>query len=243
MNKLYAVILGLFLSTDVMAGVSPLPDGPYVVADGEATLQVPPDTAIIEFSLSRTAKTTALAAQAVDDKTAAALKVVKDLSIPLDDVHASSVEVRADYDYQGEKQTYKGQLVERDVRITLHDLSKFSALMQGLLDVNIDEMHQVDFSSSHDAENKRKAMDAAIDDAHAQADEMATHAGRHLGNAYSMASNEYRSFQTQGFPFAFTMPAEADVLAAPAGRGSRTYVVPKTIEAHYKVTVVYTLTP
>ena len=242
MKTISIIVLGFVMSAPVFAGTSPLPDGPYVVADGEATLQVPPDTATIGFSLSHTGTTTAIAAKVVDDKTAAALKVIKDLSIPLDDVHASSVEVRADYDYQGEKQTYKGQNVSRDVRVTLHDLGKFAALMQGLLDANIDEMGQVAFSSSHETENKRKTMDAAMDDAHTQADEMATHAGLHLGKAYSIASNEYRNFQTQGFPFAFTMPAEADMVTAQAGR-QRTYLVPKTIEAHYKVTVVYTLTP
>lgn len=237
MNKIGVIFFGFLLPIGAFAGNSPLPDGPYVVADGSADIEVAPDYAIIKFNLSNSAKTTAEAAESVEAKTQAVLKVFRGLTIPQQDIRAATVNVEPQYDYSQGKQVYTGQTVSRDIQVTLHDLRKYADLMQGLLDANIDNTEGVEFLTSQEVQDKQQAMDEAIDDAHAQAEEMAKHAGMRLGMAYAVASSKYRGYITSGYPMAFDISETAMMKMAPSQH--LTFVAPKTIMISYQVTMVY----
>src|ERR1700743_2501822 len=171
MHKIGVALLGLIVSTAALAGNSSLPDGPYVVADGSASIQKAPDYVTVYFEVSYTADTTSKAMPFVQDRVAKVFKLVRDQSIPEKDIRASDVDVHAQLGYNDGKQTYEGQTVERSFTVVLHDLGKYSDFMQGLLNADVSEVTLQGFDTKDREGLLKKAMDAAIDDAHSQAEE------------------------------------------------------------------------
>jgi uncharacterized protein len=227
-----------------IAGNVALPNGPYLIADGSATLEAPPDFVTIKFTLSKTAPTTAEAAQVVDGKTKDVLEVLHSFKIPEKDIRASSVSVSANYDYQGSKQIYVGQQVSRDFKVTLNDLGNYSALMQKLLKANIDSIDNITFDTSHHSEYDNRVMQMAISDAHERGLQMAKTVSATLGNAYALASQDYKSFIGNGFPLQSALYGGVSMLASPAPPPPPPppgYVVPKSITISYDVTIVYAM--
>jgi uncharacterized protein len=237
------LLAAVVFSASGIAGNVALPNGPYLIADGSATLEAPPDFVIIKFTLSKTAPTTAEAAQVVDGKTKDVLEVLHSFKIPEKDIRASSVSVSADYDYQASKQIYAGQQVSRDFKVTLNDLGNYSALMQKLLKANIDSIDNITFDTIHHSAYDNKLMQMAIRDAHDRGMQMAKTVGATLGNAYALASHDYESFLGNGFPLQSALNGRVPMLAsvAPPPPPPPGYVVPKSITISYDVTIVYAM--
>jgi uncharacterized protein len=233
------LIASTLIPTSELLAAGALPSGPYVIATGTATSDIAPDYAVFIFSVNGLAQTTSDASTLVDQKTAKILAVLKEDGIADDDIRASNLNVSPSYDYDGNKRIYRGQNVIRDFRVTLHDLKKFSSLVQGLIDANTDEISDVDFGSSKETEIKKQNLEAAIDDARKQANYMAARAGEHVVRIYGMAPGEYSSFIRQDFP----MEGYASQLGNIEVTGSRikrteAYIVPKSIRFSSTVTIV-----
>lgn len=237
------LFVAALISGHGLAGNIALPNGPYLIADGSATLEAPPDFVTIKFTLTKTSPTTAEAAQVVDGKTKDVLEVLHSFKIPDNNIRASSVSVSADYDYQGDKQIYEGQLVSRDFKVKLTDMRNYSALMQNLLKANIDSIGNITFDTSRHSEYENTVMQMAIHDAHERGMQMAKMVGATLGNAYALASRDYESFLGNGFPLQSALIGRVPMLGsvAPPPPPPPGYVVPKSITITYGVTVVYAM--
>lgn len=239
MNRAALILLGSIVATAASAANSPLPDGPYVIADGSSEIDVAPDFAIIPFSIENTADAASKAAPAVQEKTLKLFKLLHDLGIPGDDIGASDVKVNPDYEFEGNKEVFKGMQVRRDFKVTLHDLTKYSQVMQGLLDLDVDDLSDVQFGSAKERDFKTQALDKAMDDARAIAETMAKHEGMRVNRMYAVASSEYRSSLTDGFPL---KPTTVSLGMTERVRSKAAlFIVQKAIDVSYQVTVVYTL--
>ncbi len=247
MNRLAIFLVGA-LSLGCVSGAfaaGALPDGPYLIAAGTAKTDVAPDYATLNFSVFGRAPTTSAASAIADDKSDKVFAVLKKAGIADEDIRASSLNVIPSFDFNGNKRTYTGQDVSRNFKVTLHDLRNFSSLIQGLLDADLDEMNEVEFGSSKEADIEKHNLEAAIDKAREQADDMAARAGEHVDRIYGMAPEQYSDFITQQFPY-----GHADYGTAQLGkievtgtrlRRSEGYMIPKSITFSATVTIVCTV--
>ncbi|HEY3858413.1 MAG TPA: SIMPL domain-containing protein [Gammaproteobacteria bacterium] len=226
-------------------GAGALPEGPYLIAYGSATTDAAPDYVVLTLSIDGVAPKTADASAMVDQKAAKLFDILKASGISQDDIRASVLNVAPAYDYDdNNKRSYKGQQVSREFQATLHDISKFSSLIQILLDNNLD-VNGMDFGSSRKAEIEKQNLDAAIADARKRADDMASQAAEKVDRVYGMAPGEYSSFITQEFPFGEKYYG-APQLGKIEVTGSRikrtdTYIIPKFITFSSNVTIVCTV--
>jgi len=242
---IFLIVAGLGCCTNSFAAGA-LPEGPYLITSGTATTDVVPDFVVFTFSIEGEALKTADASAIADQKVENLFKILKTAAVAQDDIRASSLNVSPDYEYDQNtnKRVYKGQIVSREFKVTLRDLSKFSNLVQGLLDANMD-VGNAEFGSSHKAEIEQHNLEAAIDDARKRADSMASRVGEHVDHVYGMAPGEYSSFITQEFPFEgkYYGSSQLGKIEVTGSRIKRTdtYVVPKSITFSSSVTIVCTV--
>lgn len=244
MNRLTIFLVGAFslgyISEAVATGA--LPDGPYLIAAGTAKTDVAPDYATLNLTVDGLAPTTSAASAIVDDKSDKVVVVLKKASIADEDIRASTLNVSPSYDYEGEKRVYKGQYVTRNFKVTLHDLKNFSSLIQGLLDADVDELNEVEFGSSKEADIGKHNLEAAIDKAREQADDMAARAGEHVDRIYGMAPEQYSNFITQQFPYEYANYGTAQLgkieVTGTRLKRSEGYIIPKSITFSATVTIV-----
>lgn len=240
------VAISMLLNIGIAYAAGALPDGPYVIASGQATTDVAPDYAVITLTVEALAPTTSAASAQTDAKTAKIMDILKGAGLKDEDVRASGLKVNPSYDYVNDKKVFQGQDVTRDFKVTLHDLKKFSDLIQGLLDSDIDYLGDVEFGSSRRAEIERTTLEAALDDARRQADDLANHAGENVDRVYGLAPGQYSSFITQEFPYqSYYNNSALGKIEVTGTRIKRTdataYIVPKSITFSASITVVYTV--
>lgn len=244
MNRLAMFLVGVFSLVGIPGAFAagPLPDGPYLIATGTATTDATPDYATFNLSVEGLAPTTSAASAIVDDKSDKVFAVIKKAGIADEDIRASSLNVSPSYDYDGDKRVYRGQEVSRNFRVTLHDLKSFSSLVQGLLDADLDQLDDVTFGSSKEADIEKHNLESAIDKAREQADDMAARAGEHVDRIYGMAPEQYSNFITQQFPYQYTNYGTAQLgkIEVTGTRFKRTegYIIPKSITFSSTVTIV-----
>lgn len=248
MKKILAgimVIGALVYACDTFASGA-LPEGPYLIASGTATTDVAPDYVTFTFDIEGEALKTADASAAADQKVEKLFTILKATGVAQDDIRASSLNVSPDYQYDenSNKRVYKGQVVSREFKVTLHDLGKFSALVQDLLDASLD-VGNAEFGSSRKAEVEKHNLEAAIADARERADDMAAQVDEHVDRVYGMAPGEYSSFITQDFPlegryYGSSQLGKIEVTGSRIKR-TDTYVVPKSITFSSNVTIVCTV--
>lgn len=241
----FLIVAAMAASTGVLAAGA-LPDGPYLIASGTATTDVAPDYVDINFEIEGEALKRADASAAADKQAVKLFTILKAAGVAEGDIRAASITVSPDYQYEdnGNKRTYKGEVVTRVFKVTLRDLSKFSALVQDLLEADLD-IGDAEFGSSHKDEIEKHNLEAAIADARKRADDMAAQVGEHVDRVYGMAPGQYSAFITQEFPYggSYYGASQYGKIEVTGSRVKRTetYLVPKSITFNSNVTIVCTV--
>lgn len=219
-----------------------LPNGPYVIATGKAKTDIAPDNAVVTFSVEALAPTTSAASKMIDQKSAKIFATLKNIGIADEDIRASTLDVSPRYDYVHDKRVFSGQDLTRNFRVTLNNLKKFSNLIKGLLNADVDQLNYVDFGSSKEAEIKKHNMETAIDNARKLANDMATRAGEHIDRIYGMAPGEYSDYITQDFPMEYRTYGNRGLASIEVTgtriKGTDAYIIPKSITFSTTVTIV-----
>lgn len=230
----------LGVSFPALAENNGLPATPYVIVDGSATIETAPDFATLTFEIGSSKSTTAEAAAYVNDQTQKLIALAVKDGVAKDEIQATTVNIQPDFSYMNRAQVLKGVNVERAVKLTIRDLSKYSEFMQALLDQGIVGIDDVKFDSSHRAALTQQAMDQAIDDARAKADDAAKHAGSTVDKLYALSVGTHDAYLGRGFPLGLSS-GSSEYATAQLGRSTSTFLIPKSIDVTSAVTIVYTL--
>lgn len=166
----YAVILFVAtLFTATMSHAERLPETPHVSLQVRGEVEAEPDIAHIRLQISEVNKSTSVAKTAVDERVAAVLGLLKSQKIQRQDISSSQLRVSPEYQWHDRKRTLLGQRVQQSVSFTLRDLSRYAALLDGLLAVDITELGQVSFDLSRRGQLKDEALQLAMREAHRKA--------------------------------------------------------------------------
>jgi uncharacterized protein len=184
------LLLVSFISSPAFADL--FPAAPHVYVQGSAELRIEPDTLDLSLAIQSVDLQPAVAKRKVDDRTRKLLAAFEALGIPAEDVSSASPLIGPWFEYQRDVRKFVGTRVYRQVDVTLRDLSRYSEVIAAVVAAEVDEIDSSRLSSSRSAPLLEQAQQAALADARARAERLATAAGQELGAAYSISEFDLR---------------------------------------------------
>ncbi len=177
-------LLLLLLLMPVLAFAASLPEEPHVVVSAEGEVEAVPDIAHLNLQISETRDSASVAKEEVDSRTAMVLNAAREQGISEDNIRASQIRVFPDYEWDDGKRILRGQRVERSVELKLTELSRYGALLDGLVLAGITELGSVSFDLSNRRELVEQALQAAVANAREKAEVLAAGFGRKVAGVY-----------------------------------------------------------
>lgn len=240
-------VLALYLGAETITvgenfgrPANPATDTITVTGDGQATMA--PDVARVSWSVTNTAASVAAAQAATTKQANDALEYVAGQGIANTDVKTLSYDISPQYSYPspcppgalcpsyGGTPKITGYQVSETVQVTIRDLSKVGALLEGLGTRQVENVSGPAFALDDSSEGYDAARADAIDKAKAQAQLLADQLGVRLGKIvnFSESSSGYP------YPVAYGMSAMGSAKAAtpnvPAGENTYSASVSITYE-------------
>lgn len=159
---------------------------PMINVTGEGKVKIAPDQALISISLESKGTKADDVKRENDKKMDAVLKFIKKSNIAKEDYQTQRVSLNPNYDYEKKKHNY---IATQSVQILLKDLLKYDDLMEGLIEVGINKIENVEFKSSKMKELESDARKLAIKDAKAKAEDFVSVLGQKIGKAILITDN------------------------------------------------------
>ena len=183
MKKAILILAVLFMTTSYSQEVKQIPT---INVSGEGKVKVAPDQASISISIETKGTKADDVKQENDKKMDAVLKFIKNSNIAKEDYQTQRVSLNPNYDYEKKKHNY---IATQTVQILLKDLSKYDALMEGLVDEGINRIDNVEFKTSKLKELQSDARKLAVKDAKAKAEDFVSVLGQKVGKAILISDN------------------------------------------------------
>lgn len=202
-----------------------------VTVSGTATIRSRPDEALVDLGV----QTQGGSAEATLNQNAARMNDVLDalagLGIKGNDVATSAVSLYPTYGSSG--QTITGYQATDQVEVTIHDLSLVGKAIDAAVRAGANVSNGISFRLSDQNKGVTDALAAAVENARAKAEALATAGGTQLGPVVSI--DEISEPQYPPLPYVGAAIATgAEVAPTP--------VQPPTLETQVSVTVVWSLT-
>ncbi len=205
MKKLVLIALTLFAT---MSQAQEQKQIPQVSVTGEGKIKVKPDQVEINFGIENLGKDAQEVKKLNDEKVDKIVKFIKKFGIPVSDFQTTNVTLNRNYDYDKKKYNYQAS---QNICILLKDVSKYDALMMGLVDNGINNISNIEFKSSKIEDHKSDARKAAIRDAKKKAEDYVSVLNQKVGKAILITDNPTNYFQPQ--PMYKTMAMAEDASA------------------------------
>jgi uncharacterized protein YggE len=185
-NRVTIVLLlnfTLFVSMSACAHeLTSIQDHISVLGVGEVELE--PDQATLRISVNAKQATLVEAKSLADERYRKVLGVIKDAGIEDKYIKATRVNAQPEYQWQNNRQVYKGERVSRSLNVIINDLDKVSLLMQALVENDVSTIEGIDTGFKDPKVLQKLALQAAAQDAKSKADFLAEQLGRSLGSAF-----------------------------------------------------------
>lgn len=189
-NILFSSLL-ILLSLNAYA--NPLPQQPHVYVEGRATIEVEPDEMSFSLTIAHTDKKLSEAKSVVDDKSNRLITLCKKLDINPKDIATSTLRISPQYNYVDGVRTPAGNLVSRQVDITLRNLTNYAATIKAFIDAEITQTVNTKLLVSDNVSVSDQALVKALADAQQRATVLAKHQKKKLGDVYSISEFNSRA--------------------------------------------------
>jgi uncharacterized protein YggE len=183
MKKSAILLIVLFTTMLQAQEMKPIPT---INVSGEGKIKVTPDQTAISISLETKGAKAVDVKKENDAKIDAVLKYIKKMNIAKEDYQTQSVSLYPNYDYEKKKTSY---IAMQTVYVLLKDLNKYDALMDGLVDLGINRIDNVEFKSSKIDQLQSDARKLAIKDAKAKAEDFVSVLNQKVGKALTISDN------------------------------------------------------
>lgn len=238
MKNIFFKISLFFVAYVCQIEASPLPDFPFVYADGEATVQVAPEIATVSFEVEAFDPEPANAVTIVRDRSTELVAFFTEHGIKKEDVVAYEINknsVRETKDYVS--LNIIGYSVNRRFEIKIDDLKQYESFVKRLFLIN----NVVRINSRFDRENREEIkadlIMKACNDAKNKAQLMAQGFGVKLGPIFAISQVGFESIGNH-----FSVENYRGVLALPVeDASSEILFVPSTINFNKRVNAIFKL--
>lgn len=157
---------------------------PNVSVSGEGIVKVVPDQVKIQLSVENTGNDVVQIKNQNDKTVDAVLKHIKQFEILDEDIQTQHVRLNKSYDYNKKSYNYSAS---QTITILLKDLSRYDALISGLVEKGINRIDGITFGSSKNEALKKEARKKAIENAKMKAEEYASVLGQSIGKAIQIS--------------------------------------------------------
>ena len=190
MKKIILVIAFLISSTQFATAQN---QPPQITVFAEGKIKIVPDQVYISVSVE-TSRIKASEVKKENDKSVdKVLSFIKKMNLPITDYSTQQVSLNQRYDYSNDQK--KEYEASQTITILLKDLSKYEDLMEGIVEVGVNRIDNVDFKSSKMAGYLIEARKLAIKNAKQKANDYISELpGQKVGKVISineMESNFY----------------------------------------------------
>ncbi len=180
------VILSLAVLLSVMTQAQEQKPMSLIAVTGEGKIKVVPDQVQISVSVETKGMKAADVKSENDSKIDGVLKYIKKMGVDAKDVQTQRVTLNDQYDYQKKKHNY---VATQTVEILLKDISKYDALMEGMMDTGINNINGVEFKSSKLETYKTESRKLAVKEAKQKAEDLVSVLGQKVGRAFTITDN------------------------------------------------------
>ena len=224
MHKTLSIVALLMLSTAVLAQEEPR----TITVTGTGSSKIAPDRASVQMSIVARSPKLGEAQQAAAAVTAKVLDMTRKLGIDRDEIDTTGSTVRPDYRWnrEREEQELLGYVAERQMHVEVRELDKLGALIEGAVELGVNQVSPPRLDSGKRRDAYREALDAAAKDARANATQLAQSLGASIGDVLKITTD---SGPTPPMPYLRNMNAQAMEMAAPETYNPGTLVFDATI--------------
>jgi uncharacterized protein YggE len=162
-----------------------------VSVSGQAEVSAEPDKAYLSLGVEARRPTLQEARAEVTRTVDAVLGLCRDLRIDPKLVNATRIQVQPEYSWNDKERTRRllGYAVSRQVEVELKDLDKLGSLLEGAVNLGVNQVGDPQLDSSRRKELEREALAKAVEDARLNAETLARSAGARLGPVRNLASS------------------------------------------------------
>ncbi len=159
---------------------------PMINVSGEGKIKVAPDQVLVSISIDTKGTKAEDVKRENDRKMDGILKFIKKSNVATEDFQTQRISLNPNYDYEKKKYSY---IATQSVQILLKDLSKYDALMEGLVNEGINRIDSVEFKSSKMTQLQSDARKLAMKDAKIKAEDYVSVIGQKVGKARLISDN------------------------------------------------------
>jgi len=186
MTFLKTIAASAFVAYSAFSIADGLPSQPYISVAGQAQFQVKPDTVNISFQAMATENSAESAKQAVDQQVQSILSSLHENGFEESLLVRGDIRLRPEYEFIQQKQTQIGIRAVRNLSYQLDDLTKTNLFLAGLVEADIANIGQLNYSLQRPTEWQKEARDLAVKDAIEKAQSLADSFQVSLGKVYSI---------------------------------------------------------
>ena len=232
MRKVLCIILLFFPATHAVADEL----ARTITVNGTGTVSVLPDKATITMSIVAQDADLSKAQGRASKVTADVLEMTDRMDIPRDKVSTTGASVRPDYRWNRDtnEQELRGYIASRHITVEIDELDKLGEVVEGAVKAGVNQVTPPQLDTSKRKATYRLALQAAAEDARANAVQLAETLGANLGPVMSI--NAGSNVQQPPMPFRGANMA----MAAESADASQSYN-PAELSVDATVTVVFEL--
>jgi len=201
---------------------------------GTGRVSVTPDTAIASIGVDITAPTLAGALDEASTKMTTVIDAIKAAGVADEDIQTTSYNVFpiTNQPGEGETATVTGYRVSNLVTVKIREIDDVGAVMDAALEAGANSINSVYFTVDDPTQAQAEARTAAVQDAMAKAEALATAAGVNVGRIVSISELSGNVIPFRGAFDAFPAP-QAGGGAGPVETGSTEITV--NVEMHFEI--------
>ncbi|MCO6148886.1 SIMPL domain-containing protein [Flavobacterium sp. NRK1] len=184
--KKIALLVFVFVTTLASAQATQQNQQPQINVSGEGKIMVTPDRADITIGVENTGADAADVKKKNDAAIDAVIKYLKSIKLPSEDYQTQRVNLNRNYDYNKKKYSY---VASQTIVIHLKDISKYDAMMMGLVDAGVNNIEGVQFKTSKQAQYESEARIKAVEQAKQKANDYAGALGQKIGKPITVTDN------------------------------------------------------
>ncbi|HET8885308.1 MAG TPA: SIMPL domain-containing protein [Salinimicrobium sp.] len=201
---------------------------PLVSVVGEGIVEVVPDQVILQARVEHEGLNPSEVKRKNDEVLDAIFKFLKKEGIDSKDVQTTYLNLNKNYDYQTKTYSYSAN---QSISITIRDISKYEAIVTGLLQKGLNRIDGITFDSSEIEKHQQEARRLAILEAKKKAELYASTLNQEIGKAYSISETQDNNFRPYG----------PEIMKMSADSSSQQTIAPGEMKISIKVHVSFYL--
>lgn len=162
---------------------------PLINVNGEHIIKIEPDGANVNFMIISTNKDLQTAKKENDALVSKAIVFLKSQNIADKDLRTTRVDLQPYNEYVKDEKPIQMYRAQQSLAFKVKDLNKLTDLLSGLVDLGVNNIQSVQFTSSRLNELQDEARAKAMLDAKRKATILAKAVGQKVGNAFTINDN------------------------------------------------------